>query len=32
VGISTLWRFFDRHRITRKKRPATRSSRTDPTF
>ena len=30
VGISTLWRFFDRHRITRKKRPATRSSRTDP--
>jgi len=31
VGIGTLWRFFDRHKITRKKRPATRSSRTVPT-
>ena len=28
VGIGTLWRFFDRHRITRKKRPHTRPSRT----
>ena len=28
VGIGTLWRFFDRHRITRKKRPRTRPSRT----
>ena len=28
VGIGTLWRFFARHAITRKKRPATRSSRT----
>ncbi len=32
VGIGTVWRFFNRHRITRKKRPATRSSRTAPTF
>jgi transposase len=31
VAISTLHRFFVRHGITRKKRPATRSSRTDPT-
>jgi transposase len=31
VGISTLHRFFARHGITRKKRPATRSSRTAPT-
>lgn len=31
VGIGTLWRFFDRRGITRKKRPATRSSRTAPT-
>jgi transposase len=31
VAISTLHRFFARHGITRKKRPATRSSRTDPT-
>ena len=31
VGIGTLWRFFDRHGITRKKRPAMRSSRTGPT-
>ena len=31
VAISTLHRFFVRHRITRKKRPATRSSRTAPT-
>ncbi len=27
VGLGTLWRFFDRHRITRKKRPPTRPSR-----
>jgi hypothetical protein len=26
-----LWRFFDRHGITRKKRAGTRSSRTVPT-
>lgn len=31
VGIGTLWRFFDRHRITRKKSPGTRSSKTGPT-
>ncbi len=31
VAMSTLHRFFVRHRITRKKRPATRSSRTAPT-
>jgi transposase len=31
VGIGTLWRFFDRRGITRKKRPGTRSSRTVPT-
>lgn len=30
VGIGTLWRFFDRRGITRKKRPGTRSSRTVP--
>jgi transposase len=28
VGIGTLWRFFDRHKVTRKKSRATRSSRT----
>lgn len=28
AGIGTLWRFFDRHRITRKKRPDTPPSRT----
>lgn len=28
VGLGTLWRFFDRRGITRKKRQATRSSRT----
>lgn len=28
VAVSTLWRFFARHRYTRKKRPATRKSRT----
>ena len=28
AGMGTLWRFFDRRRITRKKRPATRSNRT----
>ncbi len=31
VGIGTLWRFFDRHRITRKKRPRTPLSRIVPT-
>jgi transposase len=31
VGIGTLWRFFDRHKITRKKRPRTPPSRTGPT-
>ena len=30
-AISTLWRFFARHGITRKKRPPTRRSRTVPT-
>ena len=30
-GIGTLWRFFDRHKITRKKRPRTPPSRTGPT-
>jgi transposase len=30
VGIGTLHRFFNRHGITRKKRPAMRSSRTAP--
>jgi transposase len=30
VGIGTLWRFFDRHRITRKKRRRTPPSRTAP--
>ena len=32
VGIGTLWRFFDRHRITRKKRLRTPPSKTVPTF
>ena len=31
TSIATLWRFFARHGITRKKRPATRPSRTVPT-
>jgi len=31
VGIGTLWRFFDRHRITRKKRQRTLPSRSAPT-
>lgn len=31
IAVSTLWRFFARHRYTRKKRPATRASRTAPT-
>ena len=31
VGIGTVWRFFARHRITRKKRPGTPSNRTAPT-
>ncbi len=32
VGIGTLWRFFDRHGITRKKRRPMPRSRIDPTF
>ena len=31
VGIGTVWRFFDRHNITRKKRPRTLPSRSGPT-
>ncbi len=31
TSIATLWRFFARHGITRKKRPAMRASRTGPT-
>lgn len=31
VAVSTLWRFFDRHRITLKKRPGMRPSRIVPT-
>ena len=31
VGIGSLWRFFDRRGITRKKRAGTRSSKTVPT-
>ena len=31
VSIATLWRFFSRHGITRKKRPATRRSKIAPT-
>lgn len=31
VGIGTLWRFFDRHRITRKKRPRTPPNKNVPT-
>ena len=31
VGIGTLWRFFDRHRITRKKRPHTPPNKNAPT-
>ncbi len=31
VGLGTLWRFFDRHGITRKKRRLTPSSRAAPT-
>lgn len=31
IGIGTLWRFFKRRGITRKKRPGTRSSRIVPT-
>lgn len=31
IGIGTLWRFFDRRGITRKKRPGMRSSKTVPT-
>lgn len=32
VSIATLWRFFARHGITRKKRPATQRSRIAPMF
>jgi hypothetical protein len=31
-GVTTLWRFFARHRIRLKKRPRTLSSRIDRTF
>jgi transposase len=31
VGMASLWRFLDRHRITLKKRPRTRPSRAAPT-
>jgi transposase len=31
VAVSTLWRFFDRHAITLKKRPGMRPSRRAPT-
>ena len=31
VAVSTLWRFFERHRITLKKRPGMRPSRIVPT-
>ena len=31
-GIGTLWRFFERRRITLKKRPRTPPSKTAPTF
>jgi transposase len=31
IGIGTLWRFFDRRGITRKKRPGMRTSKTVPT-
>lgn len=31
ASIATIWRFFDRHRITRNKRRHTRPSRTVPT-
>jgi transposase len=31
VGIGTLWRFFDRHRLTHKKRQRTPPSRPAPT-
>jgi transposase len=30
IGMASLWRFLDRHRITRKTRPRTRPSRTAP--
>lgn len=31
VSVAALWRYFRRHRITRKKRPPMRKSRTAPT-
>jgi len=31
VSVATVWRFFDRHQITRKKRPRTRPNRIAPT-
>lgn len=31
VGLGTLWRFFKRHGVTRKKRQPTPASRSDPT-
>ncbi|GAB5377748.1 MAG: hypothetical protein AcusKO_42100 [Acuticoccus sp.] len=32
VSVAALWRYFRRHQITHKKRPATQRSRTDQTF
>ncbi len=31
VSVAAVWRFFDRHKITRKKRPRTPASKTAPT-
>jgi hypothetical protein len=31
-GYGTLWRFFARHNLTRKKRPRTPPNRTAPTY
>ena len=31
VSVAAVWRFFDRHNITRKKRPRTRQSKNGPT-
>ena len=31
VSVASVWRFFDRHNITRKKRPRTPPSKSDPT-
>jgi len=32
VSVASIWRFFERHQITRKKRPRTPPNRTAPTF